>query len=103
MFVGRIGTPIAGGRVHLNDNQSAGWESGWDHLVDLPRDIASAADFHLDFGWLHQPCRVRLFGDTPAIGDIEMLALGFNGEARFRRKIQCVGHSAEYIRTPAYI
>ena len=76
---------------------------GRDHLIDLPGDITSTTDFHLDFGWLHQSGRMRLLGDTPAVCNIQMFAFGFDRKACVCWKVQCVGHPGEYIRAFAHI
>src|SRR5207237_7501188 len=48
VLVGRVARPVPGRRQDLDDEDPLGGKAGLDHVVDLPRRVASAANFDRD-------------------------------------------------------
>src|SRR5436190_7154101 len=68
VFVWGIRTPISGGSINFDGNQTMAIEAGREKGIDLSSGIAAATDFNGDVIGRNKPRGMFTFGLAPAIG-----------------------------------
>src|SRR5882762_9349999 len=90
MFVRRVGTPVACGRLDFHGNQPLAMEAGRENGVDLAGGTATSADFDGSRFGCNLARRVASSPQAPTVSDIKLIRGGLEMKFRVGRQKQAI-------------